>query len=163
MENTCIPVDITGHCLSQRQIRTVIPADGTDLNRLWKSRAVSAANPVIVVPGENRQRLSRYEELLPRFLEVKALAFSSDYGAIEAMNYFFDHGIKVPDQISIVGYDDSIYAEFVRPRLTTVHQDIHQKGVISLRRLHRMIEGETLKEMNIKSPVRLIKRESVKE
>ena len=31
------------------------------------------------------------------------------------MNYFFDHGIKVPDQISIVGYDDSIYAEFVRP------------------------------------------------
>ena len=101
--------------------------------------------------------------MLPRFLEVKALAFSSDYGAIEAMNYFFDHGIKVPDQISIVGYDDSIYAEFVRPRLTTVHQDIHQKGVISLRRLHRMIEGETLKEMNIKSPVRLIKRESVKE
>lgn len=127
LENTCIPVDITGHCLSQRQ------------------------------------RLSRYEELLPRFLEVKALAFSSDYGAIEAMNYFFDHGIKVPDQISIVGYDDNIYAEFVRPRLTTVHQDIHQKGVISLRRLHRMIEGETLKEMNIKSPVRLIKRESVKE
>ena len=118
---------------------------------------------LIVVPGEKRQRLSRYEELLPRFLEVKALAFSSDYGAIEAMNYFFDHGIKVPDQISIVGYDDSIYAEFVRPRLTTVHQDIHQKGVISLRRLHRMIEGETLKEMNIKSPVRLIKRESVKE
>lgn len=118
---------------------------------------------LIVVPGEKRQRLSRYEELLPRFLEVKALAFSSDYGAIEAMNYFFDHGIKVPDQISIVGYDDSIYAEFVRPRLTTVHQDIHQKGVIFLRRLHRMIEGETLKEMNIKSPVRLIKRESVKE
>ena len=118
---------------------------------------------LIVVPGEKRQRLSRYEELLPRFLEVKALAFSSDYGAIEAMNYFFDHGIKVPDQISIVGYDDNIYAEFVRPRLTTVHQDIHQKGVISLRRLHRMIEGETLKEMNIKSPVRLIKRESVKE
>ncbi len=46
LENTCIPVDITGHCLSQRQIRTVIPADGTDSNRLWKSRAVSAANPV---------------------------------------------------------------------------------------------------------------------
>ena len=61
-----------------------------------------------VVPGEKRQRRSRYEELLPRFLEVKALAFSSDYGAIEAMNYFFDHGIKVPDQISIVGYDDNI-------------------------------------------------------
>ena len=117
----------------------------------------------IVVPGEKNSRLRKYRELLPRFLEAKALAFSSDFDAIEAMNFFFDKGIKVPDQISIVGYDDNIYAEFVRPRLTTVHQDIHQKGVISLRRLHRMIEGETLKEMNIKSPVRLIKRESVKE
>ena len=117
----------------------------------------------IVVPGEKKYRLRKYEELLPHFIEAKALAFSSDYDAIEAMNFFFDKGIRVPDQISIVGYDDNIYAEFVRPRLTTVHQDIHQKGVISLRRLHRMIEGETLKEMNIKSPVRLIKRESVKE
>ena len=55
----------------------------------------------IVVPGEKKYRLRKYEELLPRFLEAKALAFSSDYDAIEAMNFFFDKGIRVPDQISI--------------------------------------------------------------
>ena len=64
----------------------------------------------IVVPGEKKYRLRKYEELLPRFLEAKALAFSSDYDAIEAMNFFFDEGIKVPDQMSITGYDDSMYA-----------------------------------------------------
>ena len=107
-----------------------------------------------------RNRTSeKYDELLPRFLRARALAFSSDYDAIEAMNYFFDQGIRIPDQISIVGYDDSIYAEFVRPKLTTVHQ----KGVLAYRRLIKMIAGESMKELNIKSPVRLIKRDSVKE
>ena len=117
----------------------------------------------IVVPGDKNPRLRKYRELLPRFLEAKALAFSSDYDAIEAMNFFFDEGISVPDQISITGYDDSIYASMVRPKLTTVHQDIQQKAHLALIRLMKLIQGETLKELNVKSPVYLVKRDSVKE
>lgn len=104
-----------------------------------------------------------YRELLPRFLEAKALAFSSDFDAIEAMNFFFDEGIKVPDQISITGYDDSMYASMVRPKLTTVHQDVRQKAHVALKRLMKLIQGESLKELNIKSPVYLVKRDSVRE
>lgn len=118
---------------------------------------------LVVVPSEKKYRLQKYQELLPRFLQVKALAFSSDYNAIEAMNFFQDQGIKVPDQISITGYDDSIYAQMVRPKLTTVHQDVSQKAYLAFSRLLRMIGGEQLKEMNVKSPVHLVRRESVKE
>ena len=96
----------------------------------------------IVVPGEKKYRLRKYEELLPRFLEAGALAFSSDYDAIEALNFFFDKGIKVPDQISITGYDDSMYASMVRPKLTTVHQDVQQKAHMALKRLMKLIQGE---------------------
>ena len=117
----------------------------------------------IVVPGEKKYRLRKYEELLPHFLETKALAFSSDYDAIEAMNIFFDKGIKVPEQISITGYDDSVYASMVRPKLTTVHQDVRQKAHMELKRLMQLIQGEELKELNIKSPVYLVKRDSVRE
>lgn len=117
----------------------------------------------IVVPGEKKYRLRKYEELLPHFLETKALAFSSDYDAIEAMNFFFDKGIKVPEQISITGYDDSVYAGMVRPKLTTVHQDVRQKAHMALERLMQLIQGEELKELNIKSPVYLVKRDSVRE
>ena len=117
----------------------------------------------IVVPGEKKYRLRKYEELLPRFLEAKALAFSSDYDAIEAMNFFFDKGIRVPDQISITGYDDSMYASMVRPKLTTVHQDVQKKAHMALKRLMKLIQGEELKELNIKSPVYLVKRDSVRE
>ena len=117
----------------------------------------------IVVPGEKHLRLRKYGELLPRFLEARALAFSSDYDAIEAMNFFFDKGIRIPDQISITGYDDSIYASMVRPKLTTVHQDVRQKAHVAMKCLMKLIKGERLEELNIKSPVYLVKRDSVRE
>lgn len=83
---------------------------------------------LMVVSSKRMQRLHEYEELLPRFLEAKALAFSSDFSAIEAINFFVDHKISIPDQISVTGFDDSIYASLVRPKLTTVHQDVSQKA-----------------------------------
>ena len=79
------------------------------------------------------------------------------------MNFFFDKGIRIPDQISITGYDDSIYASMVRPKLTTVHQDVRQKAHVALERLMKLIQGETLDELNIKNPVYLVKRDSVRE
>ena len=90
---------------------------------------------LIVIPGERNRRIQKYKELLPRFLQVKAVAFSSDYAAIEAMNFLSDHGIKVPEQVSVTGFDDSIYARMVRPRLTTVHQDVGQKAHLAFSRL----------------------------
>ena len=90
------------------------------------------------------------------------MAFSSDYASIEAMNFLSDHGIKVPEQVSVTGFDDSIYARMVRPRLTTVHQDVSQKAHLAFSRLLRMVAGEQLKEFNVKSPVYLVKRDSVK-
>ena len=117
---------------------------------------------MILIPGERNHRIQKYKELLPRFLQVKAVAFSSDYAAIEAMNFMLDHGIKVPEQVSVTGFDDSIYARMVRPRLTTVHQDVSQKAHLAFSRLLRMVAGEQLKEFDIKSPVHLVKRDSVK-
>ena len=51
----------------------------------------------------------------------------------------------------------------VRPKLTTVHQDIPQKAHVALKRLLKLIQGETLDELNIKNPVYLVKRDSVRE
>ena len=79
------------------------------------------------------------------------------------ISFFFDKGIRIPDQISITGYDDSIYASMVRPKLTTVHQDVRQKAHVALKCLMKLIKGERLEELNIKSPVYLVKRDSVRE
>ncbi len=116
----------------------------------------------IVVNMENHIRRKQYEKLLPRILNAGALAMGSDYNAIEMINFLQDHSICVPDQVSVVGFDDCMYAEYIRPKLTTVHQDISLKGRTALRRLIKMIKGETLPEMYVSNPVRLVVRDSVK-
>lgn len=115
----------------------------------------------IIVDQDMEKRRQQYTEMLPRFLEARALAMASDYNAIEIINFLRDHGIRVPEQISVTGFDDCIYAEYIRPRLTTVYQDVDNKGRTALRRLMKLIQGETLPQMHIMSPVKLIVRDSV--
>ena len=116
----------------------------------------------IVVDQEWEIRKMQYERLVPQILKAGALAACSDYNAIEIINFLHDRNIRVPEQVSIVGFDDCIYAEYVRPRLTTVRQNVTEKGKTALRRLIRMLEGEELPEMYVKGRVRLIVRDSVK-
>lgn len=121
-------MDIKRLCLLRKLKETATIIDGWDSSRQWKRRADSAVIPDTLLFQVRKIPSQKYEELLPRFLEAKALAFSSDYDAIEAMNFFFDKGIRVPDQISITGYDDSMYASMVRPKLTTVHRGCPEKS-----------------------------------
>ena len=115
----------------------------------------------VVVPQEPRRRLKKYEELLPHFLETKALAFSSDYTAVEAINFFTDRGIRIPDQISITGFDDNFYAQIVRPKLTTIHQDAALRARTAIRRLEALRDG-TPCDAGIVLPVELVERESTR-
>ena len=116
----------------------------------------------IIVSQDYQARKREYRQMIPQILEAGALGFGADYNAIEMINFLHDRGIKVPDQVSIVGFDDCIYAEYVRPRLTTIHQDVTEKGITAFHRLRRMIEGEALPEMYVYTPVKLVVRDSVK-
>lgn len=117
----------------------------------------------VLIERGQKARIRQFQRMMPEFEEAKALSFASDHTAIEAIGLFFDMGVKVPDDISVVGFDDSINATLIRPKLTTVHQDVEEKGRIVVERLIRMIDGEELPEMCVRSKVKLIKRDSVKE
>ena len=58
-----------------------------------------------------------------RFTAV--FAFSDDL-AVGAMAALFDAGFRVPEDVSVLGYDDLLLAQRIRPRLTTIHQPIDQ-------------------------------------
>lgn len=58
-----------------------------------------------------------------RFTAV--FAFSDDL-AVGAMAALFDAGLRVPEDVSVLGYDDLLLAQRIRPRLTTIHQPIDQ-------------------------------------
>lgn len=116
----------------------------------------------IIIPSDEKQRYKFYKQNLSLFLKAGALAFSSDITAIEAINYFQDNGISVPNQISITGFDDCFYASLLRPRLTTVHQDIGEKARLSIEILIKMINNMPIDKADNKNPVYLVCRQSVK-
>src|SRR5262249_35580785 len=68
--------------------------------------------------------------LLGRKVEFDAVCAASDLIAIGAMKTLQEHGIRVPDDIIVSGFDDIPLAAFVNPGLTTVQQDTKAAGAI---------------------------------
>ncbi len=66
------------------------------------------------------------QDLLKDHQDFTAVFAFSDEMAIGAMNALYDNGICVPDDVSVLGFDDLPIATRVRPTLTTVHQPLKQ-------------------------------------
>lgn len=116
---------------------------------------------LIIRPGM-LERESSMKELYHRSKDYTAFMCCSDYYATILMNYFSDRGVKIPEDLSFTGFDDILLARVVRPALTTVYQDITKKGKLSVEYLLKMIQGIEFPERNVKVPVELVIRDSVK-
>ena len=117
----------------------------------------------IVIPWNPEQREKAYEEMLPFFKKQTALFFSSDYYALEACNFLQNRGIKVPEEISIAGFDDVTYATLARPKLTTVHQMVDGKARRAVEVLMHLIQDEPVQKDIPPLPTTLVERESVRD
>ena len=117
----------------------------------------------IVIPWDPEQREKAYEEMLPFFKKQTALFFSSDYYALEASNFLQNRGIKVPEEISIAGFEDVTYATRARPKLTTVHQMVDGKARRAVEVLMHLIQDEPVQKDIPPLPTTLVERESVRD
>ena len=64
--------------------------------------------------------------------------------------------------LSVQKLDDILMSHFSSPRLTTIHQGVPEKGILAVQQLLRQIRGEIVEEKDIRLPVRIVERESVK-
>ncbi len=85
----------------------------------------------------------------------------SDLLANETVNHFFEEGLRVPEDISVAGFDDNLYARLSRPMLTTIRQSVEEKGEEAVKLLMQRVHGEEVIAKSFKLPVELIVRESV--
>jgi DNA-binding LacI/PurR family transcriptional regulator len=81
-------------------------------------------------------------ELIQRGIDFTALVCYNDISAIGAIRAFMNHGIQVPRDISVVGFDDIESAAFHNPSLTTIRQPLKQMGTVSARILLQRIRGQ---------------------
>lgn len=100
------------------------------------------------------------EEILKCKPAPTAVFAASDDMAVGALGCIIDHGYKVPDDFSVMGFDGSRMTEFVRPKLTSMQQPIKEMGAMAIKVLldHLNNGTELLDQIVLKH--RLVERES---
>ncbi|MFA6045764.1 MAG: LacI family DNA-binding transcriptional regulator [Phycisphaerales bacterium] len=84
----------------------------------------------------------------------------NDEIAIGVLQAAEDYGVKVPDQLKLVGFDDTRLASLIRPRLSTVRVPMADVGAAAIRLLVRRIEDPEAEPMCVHMPTTLVVRDS---
>lgn len=128
----------------------------------WRAALSDAgveAPPVVHGDWTPRSGYEAARELLRR-AGVTAIFAANDHMAIGAIRAVEQAGLRVPEDVSIVGFDDAPEAEFLSTPLTTVRQDFAEVTRLAVHRLVGTIEGRPPAERHRLIPAQLIVRES---
>ena len=118
-----------------------------------------STSPEIAYPGIRRLIESSRSKRGRRRLDFTAVLCFNDLSAIGTIRALHDAGIRVPEDVSVFGFDDVEAAQFHVPSLTTIRQPLQQMGTIAADALLRKIAGEHLPRI-IQIEPELIVRES---
>jgi LacI family transcriptional regulator len=99
-------------------------------------------------------------QLLETHQSFTAVIAANDQMAYGARLALYRAGIRVPEDVSIVGFDDLPHSAYTLPPLTTVRQSIYEVGSSAARALFELIEGRAPAPIQI--PAELVVRESTR-
>jgi LacI family transcriptional regulator len=91
-----------------------------------------------------------------------AIFASNDVMAFGVMEAVRDRGLRIPEDVSIVGFDNIPQAEHVRPQLTTIEQPLADMGREATRRLLELIDNPDLPLTRVELPTKLVVRASTR-
>lgn len=89
-----------------------------------------------------------------------AIVAMGDILALGALQAARELNVNIPGDVSIIGYDDTVFSPLVEPPLTTIRQPTADKGREAARLLLDLIEGNEIESEHIVLPVELIERQS---
>ncbi|MGJ7096388.1 LacI family DNA-binding transcriptional regulator [Vibrio hannami] len=92
--------------------------------------------------------------------KVTAIFAANDLSAYGVIKAIHDHGLKVPDDISVIGFDDLPTSQYFTPGLTTLRQPIEEIGTVAAHSILNFLSGE--RHDDKLPPIDLIVRESTK-
>lgn len=171
IENKAAARGLVSHLIETHQRQHIVLLNGPDGNEdaYWREigyrqALVShgiAVEENLIAPG-NFDRFTSQESiraLLNAGVAFDAVFTGDDDSAIGALAALKDAGIRVPEQVSVVGFDDQRLAAFLTPPLTTVHAPTDQVGATAAQWLLKLIHHEPV-EPEILLPTQLILRSS---
>jgi LacI family transcriptional regulator len=82
-----------------------------------------------------------FASLAKGYPEMDALFASNDQMALGALHYASTHGIRIPEELAVIGFDDLDEAAQFSPALTTVRQPLRDLGILAVQRLLEQVEA----------------------
>jgi LacI family transcriptional regulator len=153
VENRESASELTVHLLEHGRRRFVFAGDpetSHDIRERYAGFAASLAEaglseamPPMRVWFEESSAPELVELLIEAGDAVDAVVCANDELALATMTMLGRRGVKVPDDLAIVGFDDIMASRYVDPGLTTVKQPTHGLGRWAAIRLHERIQGRT--------------------
>jgi DNA-binding LacI/PurR family transcriptional regulator len=126
-------------------------------------RAVGPAAPgSLVAPGDWSPESGRAgaERLLAGHPGLDGLFVASDLMALDAIAVLKESGRRIPQDVAVVGFDDSAVAERADPPLTTIHQSFEAGAAEAVRILQQLISGAGAQPHHTLMPAALVRRRS---
>jgi LacI family transcriptional regulator len=119
-------------------------------------------DPELVRSGKATAQFGYYaaNELLSLPQRPTALVGFNDKVAVGALAAAAQHGLRVPEDLSVVGFDDIDLAQATRPLLTTMRQPLQEMGRLAVSLLIRLMERQRLDALHVELATELIVRDS---
>lgn len=99
------------------------------------------------------------EKVFAEHPDTDGIFATSDIIAAQIIRWCSKHNKRIPEDVKLVGYDDTNIATLINPSLTTIHQPLEEMCSMAVDILMRKVKGETA-PVSIVMPVSLIKRET---
>lgn len=163
--------NVTGHLvtLGHRRVGVIAGPHNWLASRAREAGHASALAEAGVLPepglirrGEPTTGFGRRaaDELLDSPNRPTALICFNDKTAVGALTAAAERGLRIPDDLSVAGFDDIDLAQATRPQLTTVHQPLQEMGRMAVSLLMRLLEGQRIDALHVELATELIVRGS---
>ncbi len=131
-----------------------------DMERFMGLKSELPSAELMVIPMEQEARTAFYREHLEEIKNYSAVFAVSDYYAMDFIQFLKSAGLSVPEDISVIGFDNVRECEKFVPPLTTIKQDYNERAALALQMLKQLKDGGC-REKNVLLPVTLIERGTV--
>ncbi|TVY07373.1 LacI family transcriptional regulator [Paenibacillus cremeus] len=111
---------------------------------------------IVSVPGQMEESYTMFHHMF-QTRRPTALLISNETTTVAALNYFHDHGIRVPQDVSVIGFGPSEFFRHLRPNLTNVSYDIAWSSNKQVDLLLQRIEGQPITPERPKKPELIIR------
>jgi LacI family transcriptional regulator len=110
-----------------------------------------------------------FHEILAQFPQVDAVFASNDQIALGVLKAAYDMNIRIPDQLGVIGFDNTPESAFFTPPLTTIHQPQHEVGCSAISLLDQAIRAKrdgvkpTIPEKQWLQPELVVRKSTLKQ